>query len=226
MKERPILFSTSMVQAERAGRKDVTRRTTGLDVVTQNPDKWKVYYIGEYWKPEKGKAEDTTWVMFKHVDTEETVAIKCRYGKPGDILWVRETFSVLHYEGVDERPVYLYRADPENEALNGIWKPNIFMPREACRLKLEVVSIRPERLHDITEEDAIREGIEPLNESSAQLAVHGQLYKYYTEHREGIFGTGLRPIESYMTLWESINGKESLDDNPWCWRIEFKRIEP
>jgi hypothetical protein len=74
----------------------------------------------------------------------------CQYGKPGDRLWVRETFCYHDYLAR-----YLYKAD----GVTGVkWKPSIFMPRIASRIMLEITGIRVERLQDISEEDAIAEG--------------------------------------------------------------------
>jgi hypothetical protein len=93
-------------------------------------------------------------------------------------------------------------------------KPSIFMPKEICRIKLQVINIRVERLNDISERDAMAEGIE------LQLPSH--LWKNYrigTAPKEGFFS----PFSSYETLWRQINGNESWASNPWVWVIEFKR---
>lgn len=134
------------------------------------------------------------------------------FGKPGDLFWGRETFyHEKYFNGLHENCFIKYKADYGNEPVGWNWKPSIFMPKEAARIWEEVVEIRVERLQDISEEA-----------SGMQLATQGRLYKHYTEYQVGIFGTGLRPIESYATLWESINGSGSWDMNPWVLVIETK----
>jgi hypothetical protein len=219
MREIPILFSTPMVQATLADRKTVTRRTVGLDMINQDPDKWKIYYIGNYYK-----GQNVFWVMFQHLESRKRVSIKCPYGIKGDKLWFRETWALQKYfNGLTEECFPVYKADFDGP-VSWNWKPSIHMPKTAARIWSEVSELRVERLHDITEEEAIKEGIEPLLASGAQLATHGRLYKHYTEHNDGIFGTGLRPIKSYNTLWESINGPESWELNPWVWVESFKVV--
>lgn len=220
MKERPILFSTTMVQAIQANRKDITRRTSGLEVVNAmiNDVRFSSTFI-----------ETNGRMVAAFYCGDQLIHCTCPYGQVGDTLWVRETWAKAdtdcgwscEYGCVC--PKYWYKAGgPTDYEIK--WRPSIHMPRAACRLRLKIVSIRVERLHDITEEDAIREGIEPLLASRMQLAMDGQLYRHYTENREGIFGTGLRPRKSFETLWASINGQESWDQNPWVWRIQFEKI--
>lgn len=124
--------------------------------------------------------------------------IKCPY-EVGDILWVRETFT-----NSEEYPFIFYKADADDVSIK--WKPSIFMPKSACRLFLQVKSVRVERLQDITEEDAIAEG-----------AKHGRFYGL------GQIGGSIR--EGFFELWETINRKGSVNKNPWVWVIEFEKIE-
>lgn len=130
----------------------------------------------------------------------------CLYGKPGDRLWVRETFCLDHMDTTNPEHV-IYRADDNRgveDLCEAVWKPSIFMPRWASRITLEIVSLRVERLCDISEEDAKAEGVEEPS-SSAKLAL--------------ICPWGNR----YRMLWNSINGPGSWNANPWVWVIEFKR---
>jgi hypothetical protein len=83
------------------------------------------------------------------------------------------------------------------------------MPRRASRILLEVLSVRTERLQDISEADAMAEGIH----QSAERAVENLDYP------------GHSPQETYRELFESINGAGSWDANPWVWVIEFRRID-
>jgi hypothetical protein len=117
--------------------------------------------------------------------------------------------------------IYLYRADRGGDyqgAAQGDfkWKPSIFMPRVASRLTLEITGIRVERLRDISEGDAKAEGINRISNIGPCRAFGWQDY--------GI-GPGLfNPIDSYKSLWESINGKDSWNKNPYVWVITFKKI--
>lgn len=227
---KPILFSTDMVKAILAGRKTQTRRivkqAAGWDI------NWKVIPIKE-----------------EHLDGIQRYEIRCgtQYYLPwfkakcnvGDILWVRETFfyggEMDENEQVSECR-YLYRADndwqqlewvDENEDLRNApkWKPSIFMPKEACRLFLEVTDIRAERLQDITEEDAIAEGINLIDTEDPYTygyELYGVHYITDVMGRKAVTGT---EIESYQTLWQKINGVESWEANPYVWVITFKVVE-
>jgi hypothetical protein len=224
MKEHPILYSTTMVQAKLAGTKTQTRRLRGLENVNDHQGK-PLRLIGDsrtcdHPRPAI-KYDDRLWFWWTEGNGtwDKLVAVRCPYN-PGDLLWTRETFC----KDLDAESEFLYRAtNPEAECEDGDgspWKPSIHMPKEAARIWERVTDIRVERLQDITDSDAIAEGIQPLLASGVQLATHGRLYKHYTEHQEGLFGTGLSPIKSYQTLWESINGEGSWSLNPWVWVIQ------
>lgn len=131
--------------------------------------------------------------------------LRSPYGQVGDQLWVRETFLIAD-ERAAGRPPWVYAADYADRDRPKIrWKPSIHMPRAASRLTLEITSVRVERLQDISEVDALAEGVEPLSDPGAVFA----------------------PAKSaYCDLWESINGSGSWDLNPWVWVIEFKKVKP
>lgn len=219
MKERPILFSTPMVQAIMDGRKTMTRRTKGLEQVSIIPFHWGMDKT-PYQKDGKFYYELQT-----HVDDSCKYEIKCPYGQVGDILWVRETFRKAH--GMPTGPRYEFKATALEDGvpIDEPWKPSIFMPREACRLFLEITNIRVDRLQDISEDDAINEGIEwkiKFPEDHPNL-------KYWKDYLfKDRFATGLMfgAKESFKSLWLSINGPESWTANPWVWVIKFKRIQP
>lgn len=207
MKERPILFSGPMVRAILEGRKTVTRR-----VVKANPDK------------DMGKR----CVLQPHELAGEVNAgnfRNCRYGQPGDRLWVRESFADLRGTGIEHRPDptgplqrYAFAADSppgscSDEARKDFgvkWKPSIHMPRAACRILLEITAVRVERLKDLSYEQALAEGINHADDG---------LF-----HVEDSRHLGADPRESFAGLWESINGDGSWDANPWVWVVEFKRV--
>lgn len=136
MIERPILFSTPMIQALLDGRKTQTRRIAKLT------DAGHVKERGGHrrWHP---------------ADPEAHLA--CPYGQPGDSLWVRETHYVQSagYRDGSGRLI-LYRATEPDAPCT--WTPSIFMPRWASRLALHIIDVRIERLRNITEADAMAEG--------------------------------------------------------------------
>jgi hypothetical protein len=202
MKIRPILFSTEMVQAILAGSKTQTRRTKGLDV---NPNKFDLL--------------ESTFPQFQFKAKRGTteILVKCPYGKVGDVLWVRETTFDGSFD--PHPPHYTYKADfsaefklPEGDK----WKPSIFMPKAAARIFLKITNIRVERLNDISKDDAEKEGVE----QTIDLPFSKSWKNYMIEHSYWD-----NPIGSFMTLWQSINGEESWNENPYVWVIEFERIE-
>jgi len=208
MKEHPILFSTSMVQAILAGQKTQTRR-----IVNPQPFLSKTYrsYSPKYeeYYTLNGKKEMNDWIKF------------CKYGQIDDILWVRETWSPIEFEnGIN----YRYKATfVENSELHPKWKPSIFMPKVACRIKLLIKNIRVERLNDISEQDAVYEGIEEEGEFwKSYEIIHSGRHKGEMNPHSSV--PNLSAITSYRELWESINGFDSWAKNPWCWVIEFKKL--
>lgn len=144
---------------------------------------------------------------------------KCPFGQVGDRLWVRETH-------LPKASGTIYRADySEFEAaglggLYGGWKPSIFCKREHSRIMLEITGVRVELLQNISETDAIAEGIERIG-----YAINCTPWRNYRIGEKGEMPMHCSaPSRSYMTLWESINGAGSWDVNPLVWVIEFKVI--
>lgn len=204
MKERPILFSGPMVRAILERRKTQTRRIVKPDIAN---------FLEDGWGPEER--------MYETRDGDIVPArTLCPYGVPGDRLWVRETFAEVqpYYGPSDEIPDwvnYKYRADFDDFEADPLqfgpnkWRPSIFMPHAASRILLEITNVRVERLQDITEEDAIAEGVEPVEWGEDMGGMPGDFTSY---------------VEGFKDVWQSINGSEFCMENPWVWVIEFKRI--
>lgn len=133
----------------------------------------------------------------------------CKYGQPGDRLWVKETHTLAAGD-------VLFRATDLDDPLitpETKWKPSIFMRRKYSRITLEIVSVRVERLQGITEDDAIAEGI-----------YFDHHFDGYVSDDEGRNYHGNSAVRSYEHLWHSINGPESWAANSWVWVIEFRKI--
>lgn len=134
------------------------------------------------------------------------------------ILWVKETFGLGYYESFGEivEGAYRYRAT-EPDWKGGHWKSSIFCSRQASRIQLRITSVRVERLNDISEEDALAEGIKE--------GCGG--FDYYVPRETGMARGDVQenPSCAYQRLWESINGAGSWAKNPWVWVIGFERIK-
>ena len=213
MREIPILFSASMVRAIIDGKKTQTRRVV---------------------KPQLSGCpynDNGIWVERWFHTGDDDREIRCPYGQRGDKLWVRENWQYYDWNE-DGMPCIRYAADnatvwpevPEewaeriddiwatlsseddNMARDRRWRPSIHMPRWASRITIEITAVRVERLQDISEADALDEGIT------------------YND----IANNGLDPMRArrwYRGLWESINGTGSWDENPWVWVIDFRRMD-
>ena len=200
MSEKPILFSGAMVRAILDGKKRMTRRI--VKNVPQGADLFpmKEVVTGELWAKSYG-------IQVEHK------SIRCPFSV-GQILWVREAFCFGDKELCDclplacrHRPEVHYRADWAGIDDDVRRKPSIHMPRWASRLTLRVTEARVERLQDISEEDAIAEGVgEP------------KAYPYWPEQKNRI---------AFQELWDSINAKRGFSwaSNPWVWVIGFERVE-
>jgi hypothetical protein len=97
------------------------------------------------------------------------------------------------------------------------------MPKDACRIFLEVTDVRVERLNEITESDAIAEGVERwIEERMKSKPIH---YKLYFHEKGSECSYTSCPIDSYETLWQKINGENSWSENPFVWVYTFKQVE-
>jgi hypothetical protein len=228
---KPMLYSTPMVQGLLEVRKNQTRRTKGLEKVNENPDQW--IYDGYLVKGDIKNGIDTNlYHVFKNKITNERIDIPEVY-KKGDILWVRENLYQNGEEGIEysafgeaiDEGIIPFDYGPYGGEYSFRTIPSIHMPKWACRIFLNVISVKMERLFDITEEDAKYEGI-----------FYDELFKgfdCYMCSTSGHIGNGqscndgffIDPRASFYSLWISINGADSFKSNPWVWVIKFERIE-
>lgn len=195
MKERPILFSGPMVRAILDGRKTQTRR-----IAKPQPDLLTTD-SRPAWSTERGAM--------------------CPYGWPGDRLWVKETICRVHPYDDDS----VYAADGEPTFADAWpWKsktlPAIHCPRGLSRITLEITGVRVERLRDISEKDALAEGVD-----QSSLWVPGPRGTLIPQEGKTLTGSHPTARHAFSCLWESINGDGSWARNPWVWVIEFKRLE-
>lgn len=236
-KARPILMSGLMVKAILEGRKTQTRRIVKpqpQESFSQDygpdgePTKRRCY--GWVWVPR----DDGPWYSVNH----PPILNACPYGKLDDRLWVRETWRCNHIGGMrieykaggaclefedwpdDVAPPYIKPDAPSQikrttqqlagEKIPDAWRPSIHMPRWASRLTLRVESVQVERLQEITEEDADREGC------------HADDFRPdpNTEYASS--------REVFAALWDKLNANRpgcSWADSPWVWVVSFSKVE-
>lgn len=211
MREIAIQFSAPMVRAERAGTKTVTRRTVKGEIPAG-----AVRAVFGQWSP--GRAHAWRW-LDRHGEPVGK-PFRCPYGVPGDRLWPREAwraplaFELTKPSEIPPGTPILYAAGGGNlPAFNaGKHRPGMFMPRWASRDLLEVTGIACERLQEITPAQAIAEGIE----------ANGDEWRDYSAP----IVTCMTPRGSFRSLWISLNGADSWEENPWVFAVSFRRITP
>ena len=98
------------------------------------------------------------------------------------------------------------------------------MPKDVCRLFLQITDIRIEQLQDISEDDAIAEGLETSIVKSNIFQTYLGYKNYYVQDAEDELYYR-SPIDSYKSLWMSINGSQSWQENPFVWVYTFKVVE-
>jgi len=156
----------------------------------------------------------------------ELIVPKCPYGEPGDVLWVRETWTPntgiwMQLYGDDK---VLFKADflVKEPLTNVKWKPSIHMPKKYCRLRLRITDISVERLQDITDDEIKKEGIDIPNLDCGVCG--GEIPDNFGNPCKDC-DDALRNV--WIETWNSINEKRgySWESNPWLWRIEFEAIQ-
>jgi hypothetical protein len=217
-----------MIRAILAGAKSQTRRVvkpgSGQDWIkpeTLSAVRRFAPSVGEWWTMAVGE-ESRIEIGGHEIDGGHIGSIKCPYGHPGDVLWVRETWDYSYHvtqkpiSAIDSPADFEYKAELTNgPRLNDKWKSPIHMPRVACRLFLRITDVRVERLQDITPEDSIAEGIGLETIQNQTL---------YTDYLNDGFARP-DPRMSYASLWEKINGPGSWEANPFVWVLSFERVE-
>jgi len=213
IKERPILFTPDNAQKVHLGLKTQTRR-----VIKSQPTE-DVRYDGidddsgiHYWEVMDGDKPTEKYIPFGF----------CPYGKIGDRLWVREALTNHMGEArylADDTRVFV-QSETGLAQLGWSWKndilPSIHMPRIACRTVLEITNIRAEHLQDISEADAIAEGIEVTEKGIVSFTRKDG--SFYVDHAHD-------PVNAYLHLWEDIHGEDTSEDNPFVWVVEFKKVK-
>lgn len=216
-RERPILFSGDMVRAILDGRKTQTRR-----VVLPQPLP-RLVLQAMFGQSPDGVAFGTPGVWRQvgpDYPDDASDDRRCPFGVVGDRLYVLEAWrhrgvtgwSAAH--GEQDAEWIEYRADTDGDTV-GAWRPSIHMRREASRITLEVTGVRVERIHDITEADAVAEG--------AADRVGGAMIK-----SEEFCMTAPFAVYSFAGGWDRLNGARGYGwrANPWVWVVDFKRIVP
>lgn len=200
---KPIQFTGPMVRAILAGRKTQTRRVVkpqpydpyaSLEI-TEHP-KLPGAFLMQKW-PETGRS---------FTDFGRCENITCPQGKPGDRLWVKESWAHIDNSSFGEPSYYQYRADKDRKCLPGDWpdehrgdptiprwRNSIFMPREVSRITLEITEVRAQRVRDISGDDARAEGAPLVDEVTGHVSL---------DDSRGSYRLGFR------ATWDSIHGKK------------------
>lgn len=226
---KPILFNTEMVRAILEGRKSCTRQICKDANECTVPDM-------EFYNADKRTYAVHNFADKKHTEQLSIAERTCPIC-PGDVLYIRETWT-------EECGKYYYRADYDSDYLDPCenlsggypascrnhpgcdgcmatstsihWLPSIHMPKEAARIWLKVTDVRVERLQDITEEGAKKEGA--IDNSGF---IHSPDNEYDNVHTAR---------EHFVKIWNNTIKKSNLDRygwdaSPWVWVIEFERCE-
>lgn len=196
IKTTPMIFNSEMVRALLAGNKVQTRR-----IVKHQPFVSDVF---PSWVFPATKKEAKEGAGLFYPNAKSSVLARSPFGKAGDLIAVRETFAMIDMGGLDGANwCEVYKADQERPEPSK-WKPSIHMPRWASRLTLKINSVRVERIQDISEEDAKKEGVSFLRDAPDcdETLTEKQLFE---------------------CLWDSVY-PESWDKNQWVWVIDFEVI--
>jgi hypothetical protein len=218
MKSTGIIMSQPMMIADLKNLKTMTRRTRGLNNINIYPDDWELIAV----------FQDGLARFYNHV-TDIELMIKCPYGGVGDEIYLKETWTVGGYSHKKDAEI-IYKASESNRYDLGIvpwndwleantkyggrcgvvdkWRSSMFMPKWACRRKHILTNIRCERVQNITEEDAIKEGVGIIDGNKQVIPQYWESYK-----------------KAYSVLWDDLNFKRGYpwSKNNWCWVLQWEK---
>lgn len=208
MKKIPILFTDENVLLIEDRKKKQTRRLSGLKKINKDPDAWS-FCAAEV------NTEGELYFYFKHSDGS-MIDVRSPYGKPGDILWIRQTWK---WEGDtswrDAMRVgsFWFKADimRDNSCGPAKWKPSIHMPFVAAKNFVTVLDVSVERLLDITEDDAMAEGVHFDHDSGYWFLFDRIMEQSATD--------------AYFKLWDELNPELNTNFNPWVFKVTFRLNE-
>lgn len=239
MNVKPIIFSAPMIRALLEGRKTQTRRIVKPQPCQSEYEPESLYVTGLTAKHMGAKGLIMRGQRHYYATTNRLDLAKgCPYGRPGDLLWVRESWA-----DVGGDPWYM--ADGRERSYSACdtfegggyppvcrdiganccsvtrqkvrWSPSIHMPRWASRQTLRITDVRVQRLQEISEADAKAEGAEPYSVdgfTADELALlDAPLLERGNPYRNG-----------FALLWDSINGPGAWERNEWVWALSFEVI--
>lgn len=239
VRERPLLMSGSLV---RATLRDIDPKTQTRRPIRNLPpmpaanchpnhkqrhaSPYLDAYCSEWKTAENPRGMSDRWYWWQVDDRQCLPTIRCPYGKPGDRLWVRETWShtgtgvwtIADAARANNDGHLIFRATDNMPGAS--WWPSIHMPRWASRITLEITDVRVQRLQDITEADAIAEGVTRSEGGMWLGGPHPECGPDYPKQ----FDTARRALAD---LWDSIYGERSpWARNDWVWAITYRRVQP
>jgi len=208
-----------MIKAIVNGSKTVTRRLL-------NPQPFHL----------SGTRDIVRWQPKKEIDINMTdhsdLAVQFAPYHIDEIVYVKEAWAKVFsvwppYEQEGKTPYHIeYKSDtgdtypghwPSNckdDEACGRWKSPLFLPEKFARYFIQIVSVRPERLQDVTEGDALKEGVEWTD--------GGPLHAHYLDTKSRCWWSFETAREAYIEIWDSINKENQWESNPFVWRIEFR----
>jgi len=214
-----ILFKPDMINAIVEGRKTQTRRLDGLGEINQESNGWE---IANWQYPMTPKFAKGAVLFVRYPDEGHDLqyrAVRPRY-KVGEVVYIEETYMVdRQYDHLrpSEIPkigrkvaIWYYAdgnhyADKVGEGAGKVRSP-LFMPAWVARYFIQITDVKLERLQEITDEDAIKEGISVVGRPELNDLSKGKFR------------------HAYANLWDSENPKHPWASNDWVWVYTFKLV--
>lgn len=239
MKARPIVMTDESVRALRRGVKRQTRRLMNPQPTHEQRHEWrgKLVYEGEHrlwcWR---NQTYENLWDMGICEHERAQLALLCPFGRPGDLLWVKETWGKgtrpcprqgwrdgIEYRADEtmgeELPLYPAPDGADLDKYEQGWRSPRFMPRWASRMTLRLLDVKVQLLHEITDKDAWEEGIEEWDGALDAAAIC---------RAAKVMGCGFEDARAvYGALWEKMHHKQApLASNPWLWCLTTEGAAP